>query len=294
MRTLFTSDRQIGILAALGAFLMWGFSPLYYRAVGAAPALEILAHRAVWSLLLCLLLLLISGRMGVFLKLFRDGRMLGVLSISALLVSVNWLGFIWAVNNGRALEASMGYYIFPIAMVLLGRVFLDERLTRFQLLALLLVGLGVLALLLGLGGLPWIALLLAFSFSLYGLVRKTIPVDTLTGLTMECLLLTPLAMGYMIYLQETGELVFGSSGMAFDLLLAASALITALPLILFTTSTRRLRLGTVGLLQYLNPTCQFLLAVFLFREPFTPIHLISFLFIWGGVALFALDSRRSS
>jgi len=290
-KSLFNSQ-QTGVLAALGAFLIWGFSPLYYRAVGEATAFEIVSHRVIWSLLLCLALVSISGQSAQMRRLLSKPRQLGMLLISALLVSVNWLGFIWAVNNGQALEASMGYFIFPIMMLLLGRLFLDERLNRPQLAALVLVGLGVLIQLLLTGKLPWIALVLAVSFSLYGLVRKKMAVGTLVGLTMECLLLSPAAAIYLLLLDRNGTLVFGSGGLNLDLLLAGTALITAVPLLLFTTSTRRLRLGTVGLLQYLNPTCQFLLAVFLFGELFSRAHLYSFLLIWGGVLLFSLDSRR--
>jgi len=285
-------SRRAGIFAATGAFLIWGFSPIYYRAVGVAPALEIVAHRVVWSLVFTLVLVGLSGQLKQVLNIFRDVRVLGTLLLSSLLVSANWLAFIWAVNNERALEASMGYFIFPIVMVVLGGMFLKERLSIGQLVALLLVVLGVINLLFGYSRFPWIALLLAISMGFYGLVRKTVAVEALPGLTMECLLLSPVAVGYLITLYASGELVFGSMGPGFDLLLACSALMTALPLILFTAATRILRLGTVGLLQYLNPTCQFLLAVLLFREPFTQAHLITFLLIWSGLVLFTLDSRK--
>jgi chloramphenicol-sensitive protein RarD len=293
MKHSIESDRElkIGVLSALGAFLIWGLSPLYYRAVGAAPALEIIAHRALWSLLFTLLLIGFSGQVRVFIRLFSDYRILLILLLSSLLVSVNWLGFIWAVNNGKALEASMGYFIMPIVMVLLGRLFLDERLNRNQLLSLLLVCLGVLNLLIALRQLPWIALLLAISFGFYSLVRKKVAVSALVGLTMECLILAPLALGYLLFLEQRGTLVFATRGVDLDLLLIGSGLITALPLILFTSASKRLRLGTVGLLQYLNPTCQFLLAVFLFNEPFSQHHLNTFILIWLGLAVFTLDSR---
>ena len=285
-------SRRAGIFAATGAFLIWGFSPIYYRAVGVAPALEIVAHRVVWSLVFTLVLVGLSGQLKQVLNIFRDARALGTLLLSSLLVSANWLAFIWAVNNERALEASMGYFVFPIVMVVLGGIFLKERLSVGQLVALLLVVLGVINLLFGNSQFPWIALLLAGSMGCYGLVRKTVAVEALPGLTMECLLLSPVALGYLIVLYANGELVFGSISPGFDLLLACSALMTALPLILFTAATRVLRLGTVGLLQYLNPTCQFLLAVLLFREPFTQAHWITFLLIWSGLVLFTLDSRK--
>ncbi len=288
-----TAKRErTGVLEAIGSFLIWGFSPLYYRAVGEAGSLEILSHRVVWSLLFCLILIAFSGQTRTLWRLFSQPRTLLTLFVSALLVSINWLGFIWAVNNDRALEASMGYFIFPIVMVVLGGIFLNERLNRNQLLALALVVLGVLNLLLGQQQLPWIALLLASSMGLYSLVRKKVPAGPLVGLTMECLLLFPVAALYLFYLEQQGELLFGSATAWMDILLICSALMTALPLILFTSAARKLRLGTLGLLQYINPTCQFLLAVFLFAEPFSQTHLYTFLLIWSGLALFSIDSQR--
>ena len=293
MITIHLKSQRAGVVAALAAFLIWGVSPLYYRSVGLAPAMEILAHRVVWSVLFTLVLITANGQLRKLLRIFLDARLLATLTVSSLLVSANWLTFIWGVNNGRALEASMGYFIFPIVMVGLGRVFLQERLNRAQMFALLLVVLGVTNLLLRQQQqLPWLALVLAISMGLYSLVRKQAPVDALLGLSVECLLLFPLAFAYLLILRQNGELVFGSLGGSFDLLLAASALMTALPLILYTSATRLLRLGTVGLLQYINPSCQFMLAVFLFNEPFGSAYFHTFLLIWGGLAIFSLDTRR--
>ena len=293
MITIHLKSQCAGVVAALAAFLIWGVSPLYYRSVGLAPAMEILAHRVVWSVLFTLVLIAVNGQLRKLLRIFLDARLLATLTVSSLLVSANWLTFIWGVNNGRALEASMGYFIFPIVMVGLGRVFLQERLNRAQMFALLLVVLGVTNLLLRQQQqLPWLALVLAISMGLYSLVRKQAPVDALLGLSVECLLLFPLAFAYLLILRQNGELVFGSLGGSFDLLLAASALMTALPLILYTSATRLLRLGTVGLLQYINPSCQFMLAVFLFNEPFGSAYFHTFLLIWGGLAIFSLDTRR--
>lgn len=271
---------------------MWGFSALYYRAVGVTPALEILAHRAVWSFLFTLILVVIAKQWKPFIEALTSPKQLFILLISSLLVGGNWFGFIWAVNNDKALEASMGYYIMPVIMVLLGRFFLDERLNSRQLFSIALVCLGVLNLLVSLGELPWLALFLACSFGLYSLVRKKTPVSALVGLTIECLLLTPFSIIYIIYLHQNDALVFGTLGLSFDLLLAAASLMTALPLIFYTMASKRLKLGTVGLIQYLNPTCQFFLAVFAFDETFTQVHLITFAFIWGGLFLFSFDSHR--
>ncbi|MCW8890274.1 MAG: EamA family transporter RarD, partial [Sedimenticola sp.] len=283
---------NLGVASALGAFLIWGFSSLYYRAIGEAPALEIIAHRAIWSLLFTLILIAVTGQIRIFLGLFSNKKILLTLLVSSILVSVNWLGFIWAVNNEKALEASMGYFIMPIVMVVLGRLFLDERLSRNQVISLILVCIGVLNLLVAIQQLPWIALLLALSFGFYSLVRKKVNVSALVGLTLECLFLAPVALGYLWLLQLEGTLVFGTLNIGFDLLLLGSGLMTALPLILFTSASKRLRLGTVGLLQYLNPTVQFLLAVFLFNEPFSIPHMITFSLIWLGLIIFSLDSRN--
>jgi len=204
----YSETERSGILAALGAFLMWGFSPIFYRLLGEASALEILAHRVVWSLLFCILLLLAKGRISEMIQQLRNHRALPTLIASSMLVSINWLGFIWAVNNERALEASMGYFIMPILMVLLGWVFLQERLNRNQLFALLLVSAGVINLIIGAQHFPWVALLLAGSFGCYGLVRKRAPVGPLVGLTIECLLLSPVALIYLLILNAEGVLAF--------------------------------------------------------------------------------------
>ncbi len=283
-----------GVITALGAFFLWGFSPLYYRAAGAASAYEILAHRAVWSLLFLLIILLVRGQLASTLQVIRHGRILLALLLSSILVSVNWLLFIWAVNNNQALEASMGYFIMPLVMVVLGRIFLGERLSTKRWIAFLLALTGVLNLLLVNAALPWIALSLATSFGLYSLVRKKTPVGAVAGLAIECLLLLPIALTYLIYLNQTDTLAFRNISISMDLLLIGTALMTAVPLILFTTAGKLLPLGTLGMLQYINPTLQFLLAVFLFQESFTQTHMITFVLIWAGLLLFSWDSVKSS
>ncbi|MET0102925.1 MAG: EamA family transporter RarD [Sedimenticola sp.] len=275
---------RTGVVASLGAYLLWGFSPLFYRLLGEASALEVLAHRAIWSLLFTLVLVIFAGNIQALVRILANRRLMAILLASSILVSVNWLVFIWAVNNEKALEASMGYFIMPIVMVLLGRVVLTEHLSKLQLASVLLTFLGVLNLLVALGQLPWVALTLAISFGCYGLVRKMAPVDSLLGLTVECLLLTPIALLYLFYLHSEGGIVFGTLGLGFDLLLASSALMTALPLLLFTA----------GMLSYINPSIQFLLAVLLFREPFTTTHLVTFSLIWLGLGIFSHDARKQA
>ncbi|MEW7979598.1 MAG: EamA family transporter RarD [Candidatus Sedimenticola endophacoides] len=285
---------RTGVAASLGAYLLWGFSPLFYRLVGQAPALEKLAPRVLWSCVFTLLLVIMAGRLRALAGIAVQGRLMAMLLASSLLAALNWLVFIWAVNNEKALEASLGYFLMPLVMVLLGRLFLGEALNRRQTLAVLLAALGVLNLLLALGQLPWVTLVLALSFASYGLLRKLAPVDALLGLTVGWLLLTPAAFAYLLHLRVQGELVFGTLWPGFDALLAASALMTALPLILFTAGARRLPYATVGMLSYLNPSIQFLLAVWLFSEPFGVAHLVTFALIWAGLGVFSLDALRRS
>ncbi len=224
-----SNPRHSSVIAAVASFFIWGFSPLYYKTIDVVLVSEILAHRVIWSLLLALVLILASHQIKNWLAVLTNGRMLLVMLTSALLVSVNWVVFMWAVTHDRAMEASMGYYIMPILMVLFGRIFLDERLNRNQWISFILVTLGVLNLLVSMQQLPWVALLLATAFGLYSLVRKKAPVDPLVGLATECLLLTPIALGYLLFLNHDGDLFFSNHSIHFDLLLIGTALLTALP-----------------------------------------------------------------
>lgn len=294
------SARVAGGLAALGAYGIWGLSPLAFKAVDGVAPLEILAHRVVWAALLVSVVLGVQGRLRAGLALVTRPGVRGRLALSAALITVNWLVFITAVTTGRTLDASLGYYIFPLVTVLLGRLVLGEHLTRRQTLAVALAALGVGVAVARTGGLPWISLAVAVSFSLYGLVRKTTAVDALTGLALETLLLSPLMLAVFAAL-ETGWLPTPQGGSAFldgpparILLLVLLGPLTALPLILFALAARRLRLGTLGLLQYLNPTLQFLVAALVFREAATPGVLVTFACIWAGVALYAWPDRGTA
>jgi len=213
-----------------------------------------------------------------------------ILVTTSLLVSCNWLVYIWAINNGHLLQASLGYYINPLVNVLLGTVFLRERLRQFQAYAVLLAGAGVLYLTIGYGQFPWIACVLAFSFGFYGLIRKVIDVGSLVGLTVETMLLTIPAMGYLFYLGDKGMGAFWSGQFQVDGLLAGTSVVTAAPLLLFAMSARRVRLTTLGFLQYIAPSCMFLMAIFVFQEPFRLQQLISFILIWTALALYSIDS----
>jgi chloramphenicol-sensitive protein RarD len=279
----------VGVAFTGGAYLIWGLFPLYFRALSGTPALEVLAHRMVWSaLFLALLVTALRRWQGVLASLSAPGT-LRALALSATFISVNWLVYIWAVNAGHVLEASLGYFINPLVTVLLGVVFLKEPLSRRQLAAVLLAATGVAVLVVRAHRVPWVALTLAASFALYGLVRKRVRVDAVAGLLGEVGLLAPLALLYLATLAFGGQLRFGA-GAGSSLLLASTGVVTAVPLMFFGVGVQRLRLSTIGLLQYLNPTVQFTIAVFLFGEPFSAAHAVAFGCIWTSLGLYTSEA----
>jgi len=286
------SDTVFGVVYAASAFFIWGISPIYWKALRAVPALEIILHRMVWSFFFLVPLILVMRRWTDFIDVLKNYRTLLMLLFTALIIGANWLLYIWAVNNDNLLQASLGYYINPLVNVVLGMVFLKERLRPPQILAVLLATAGVVYLTIYYGEFPWVALALAVSFGLYGLIRKTAPVGSLAGLTVETLLLSIPALVYLFYLDGQGAGHIFRVGLKVDLLLMGCALATAIPLLFFTLGTRRLYLSTVGLLQYINPSCMFLMAVLLFREPFEKAQGVTFIFIWTALAIYSTDSIR--
>jgi chloramphenicol-sensitive protein RarD len=252
------------------------------------PAVEVLAHRVVWSLVLLAALLAARGGPGAFRAPFRREK-LPLLAVTTALISTNWLVYIWAVQVGRVLEASLGYFVNPLVNVLLGVAFLGESLSRRQRLAVALAGLGVAVLVVRAGTFPWISLVLAVSFGLYGLLRKRAGVDAVGGLLAETALLAPLALALLGARAAAGEGAFGTEA-RLTLLLAAAGVITALPLVWFTLAVHRLRLSTMGLVQYVAPSSQFLLAVLLYREPFGRAHAAAFACIWASLAIYSWDA----
>ncbi len=280
----------VGVASALGCFGVWGAFPIYFKTLGHVPALEVLAHRVLWSAVLLVGLILAQGQWSALRAEFRDPRRLCFYLVTALLISGNWLLYIWAVQHGRILEASLGYYINPLVNVLLGVLFLRERLNPRQWSAVALAAAGVLVLVVGHGVLPWISLTLALSFGGYGLLRKKAGHAATLGLCVETVLLAPLALVFLAGLAARGGGALGGANGQTDLLLLAAGPVTVAPLLLFLQATRLLRLSTVGLIQYLTPTLQFLLAVALYREPFTPIHLAAFGCIWLALALYSIDA----
>jgi chloramphenicol-sensitive protein RarD len=282
--------RARGFAAALAAYVTWGFFPVYFKALRPVPAVEILCHRIVWSMAFLAVLVTVQRRWREFVTPFR-GRGIGVFVVTTLLISANWLIYIWAVNAGRILEASLGYFVNPLVNVVLGVLFLHERLTRLQRAAVGLAVAGVLVLVARAGTFPWVSLALALSFGLYGLVRKKARIDAIVGLLVETALLTPLALGWLLWAAARGSGAFGGAP-ATTGLLALAGLVTALPLIGFAVGMRTLRLSTMGLIQYVTPTLQFLLAVALYREPFTRAHAAAFGFIWASLALYSFEAVR--
>lgn len=289
--TLKEPSARYGGLYALGAFGTWSFIPLYYKALEHVNPLEVLAHRIVWALIFSTGLLAVVGQLNRALHFLRQPRIVAWLTLSSILVAINWLAFIWAVFNDRVLEASLGYYINPLLNVVLGTVFLGERLRRFQLAAVFLAATGVVILIIGTSTPAWIALTLGTSFSCYGLVRKLASVDALVGMQIEGLILTPMALGYIYFRASHNELSFDDNA-ATALLLIVAGVLTALPLISFAEAAKRLTLSTLGFFQYVTPSMQFLLAVWVFDEHLSAAYIAAFAFIWSALALYSLETRH--
>ena len=283
------SEAGPGLAATVVAFLIWGLLPLYLKALASVPALQIMCHRIVWCCVAVLAWLALRGDLrAVWTALARPATRWRLMA-SAVLISVNWLIYIWAVNGGHVVEASLGYFINPLLNVALGVMVLSERLNRAQWAAVGLAAAGVAYLAIVTGRPPWIALALAASFGTYGLIRKVIAVEAVPGLAAETLLLTPFAVTFLLWSEHQGTGALGHVGTATDALLLASGVITALPLALFAYGARRIRLSTVGLVQYIGPTLQFLLGVLVYHEPFPRARAIGFVMIWMALGIYAAD-----
>jgi chloramphenicol-sensitive protein RarD len=279
-----------GVAAALGAFLLWGFNPVYFKLLSHVPAFEILLHRMVWSFFLLLPIVLLTHRRQPFVQALSERRTLLTLLGTTALLAVNWFTYIWAINNNRILQASLGYYINPLINVVLGMVFLRERLRPAQTAAVVLAAVSVVYLTFEIGSLPWIALVLAFSLGFYGLIRKTAPVGALVGLAVETLLLVLPAAAGLVYLGFYGSGAFLRADTRTDLLLLCAGPVTAVPLLLFTMGARAIHLTTMGILQYIAPSCTFALAVFVYGEAFRSAQLWTFVLIWAALCIYTSDS----
>ncbi len=280
-----------GYLQAFGCYFFWGILPLYFKLIDEIGPIEIVAHRIVWSLLFVFVVLAARKEVGLLLRHLRNWRLLLVLGGSSILIAANWLIYVWAVVEGHILAASLGYFLNPLVSVLLGVVLLKERLVRAQKWAILFAAIGVSLLAFSALDTLWISLTLAISFAFYGYIRKTAPVEALPGLAIETIILLPFAIAWLAWQTAQGDLGFGRQWDSSALLLMTGA-ITSVPLLLFAGAARLLPLATLGVMQYLAPTLQFFIGVFLYREPMVPEKLGSFALIWIGLAIFAHDALR--
>ncbi len=285
-------EQKLGGIFAASAYSLWGLAPLYFKQIDFIPATEILLHRIVWSFLLLLLVLLAVKQGAKVLAILRQPKMLGWLLLSALLLGGNWGLFIWAVNSNHMLDASLGYYINPLLNVVLGMLFLGERLRKLQWTALALAGSGVLLQVLTFGSVPWIALTLAGSFAIYGLMRKKLAVDAISGLFIESLLLLPVALWYWWQFADSSAANLLHNSWQLNSYLVAAGLVTTVPLLCFIAGARRLQLSTMGFFQYIGPSCMFVFGVWLYHEPFAAGRLVTFGLIWLALLLYTADAWR--
>lgn len=286
------SEAALGAASAALGYLLWGLSVIFYKQLTDVPPFEVLAHRSVWSVVLTLLMIFALARRDALMVVLRDRRTMLTLTGTGLLIGSNWFVFIYSINEARIVETSLGYYINPLVSVLLGVAFLGERLSRPQIFAVLLAVAGVAVFAWELGTLPWISLFLAGSFAAYGYLRKVSRATPLEGLFIEVLVLLPLALVYLWWLSENGGTSFGNGSWFIWTFLILTGPMTAVPLFLFAFGAQRIRLATLGLMQYLAPTTQFFVAVFLYGEPLAPIQVMTFALIWIGLAIFSFDTWR--
>jgi chloramphenicol-sensitive protein RarD len=279
-----------GVWYAILAYLIWGLVPVFWKSLQDVPGLQLICHRIVWSSAVLLLPIAFSRNGSVLTRAAKTPRTVAIYAAAAVTLALNWLAYVWAVNNGFIVQAALGYFINPLFSVVLGVVVLHERLRPGQWVAIALAALGVVYLTIHYGNLPWIALWLAFSFAVYGLFKKTAPLGPLHGLTVETSILAPAALLYLFYLDRSGEGAFGHTGIVQAALMAATGPVTTIPLLFFAASVARVPLTVVGMLQYLSPTIQFLIGVYVYREPFTGEQLVGFACVWAALAIIAGES----
>ena len=283
-------ESRRGFLLGAAAYGMWGLFPLYWTLLDPAGSIEILAHRVFWSLIVMAALAVVFRRRSQFRAIVADRRTRSILMLAAVVISLNWGGYIWGVNNGHVVETSLGYFINPLVTVLMGVFIIGERLRRLQWVAMGIAAVAVVALTLELGRPPWVALLLAFSFGSYGLAKKKANAGAVESLALETLVIAPVALGYILFLGSQGQSTFGTEGTGHALLLVSTGLITAVPLICFGAAATRVSMTTIGLLQYLAPTLQFALGVFFFDEAMPPVRLAGYCLVWVALVIFTFEA----
>lgn len=282
-----------GILSGLGAYALWGFFPIYWKYLHDVPALQVIGHRIGWSFLLLIAIILVSGQWMEFRASVLQPKVIGIYTIAAILLSVNWLVYVWGVNAGFIVETSLGYFINPLLSVLLGVIFLRERLRPTQWIPVTIAAIGVIYLTALYGRLPWIALSLAFSFGFYGLVKKLAPLGSLHGLTLETGIVFPVALLYLLIIEVRGSGAFLHQSTLIDVFLIGAGVVTTIPLLMFASAARQIPLTVMGLLQYIAPTLQFLIGIFVYREPFEQSHLIGFGLVWVALVIFWVENYLS-
>ncbi|WP_079528567.1 EamA family transporter RarD [Halobacillus hunanensis] len=287
-------DNKLGILYTAGAYILWGFLPIYWKLLQQLPAFEILANRIVWSFVFMIAVVITLNKWKPLIaesrRVWANKRSLIGITLASFTISLNWLTYIWAVNNNHVVEASLGYYINPLVSILLGMIVLKESFSKPQWIAFILAASGVLYMTVHFGSVPWVALLLALSFGSYGLLKKLVPLNAMFGLTIETLIVTPIALMYLMNSQGSPpdiELLSITS-----LLILGSGIATAIPLLLFAAGAKRIPLSMVGFLQYFAPTIMLFLGVFLYNEPFTSVHVVSFTLIWAGLAVYTVSRMK--
>ena len=281
-----------GILLAIGAYGLWGVLPIYWKQLQGVPSPEIIGHRIVWSLVFAGGVVIFKSRLPLMLRTVREGRVVFIYGIAASVLTVNWTTYVWGVNAGYVVETSLGYFINPLVSVLLGVIFFRERLRSWQWAAIGLAATGVGYLTTRHGSLPWIALVLAFSFGTYGLIKKSAPLEALEGLTLEVALLTVPALLYLVHLQSRGVGTFGHAGLP-SVLLVLGGVVTATPLLMFAGAARRIPLSMLGVLQYIAPTLQFSIGVWVYGEEFSRDRLIGFCFIWAALIMYTVEGLQA-
>ncbi len=279
-----------GILYGIGAYVLWGFFPIYWKFLHDVPALQVIGHRIGWSFILLALYILLTGQWDAFRSAAFNWRTIGIYSIAGVLLTFNWLIYVWGVNEGFIVETSLGYFINPLLSVSLGVLFLRERLRTMQWVPVGLAAIGVGYLTFVYGRLPWIALSLAFTFGFYGFVKKLSPLGSLHGLTLETGIVFPVALIYLAIVGINGSGAFLHDGTFVDVLLIGAGLVTTVPLLMFASAAKQIPLTVVGLLQYIAPTLQFLIGVFVYKEPFDLAHFIGFAIVWVALVIFAVES----
>lgn len=279
-----------GIWYGIAAYAMWGFFPIYWKLLHDVPALQLLGHRILWSFLLLLAYIFITKQWTDFRSAAFDGRTLRIYTVAGVLLSLNWLIYVWGVNAGFIVETSLGYFINPLLSVLFGVIFLREKLRPLQWLPVVIAAIGVTYLTVTYGRLPWIALSLAVTFGLYGLVKKLSPLGSVFGLTLETGIVFPIAIIYLIVLQAGGSGAFLHDGMTVDLLLVGAGIVTTIPLLMFASAAKQIPLNMIGVLQYFAPTIQFLIGVFIYKEPFDHTRLIGFSIVWLALVIFWVEN----